>query len=82
MLWLPRSEAPRSSLADAVRASVLSNARQIELQKELDEKTWIVSKFKSSYIFMNANYVWKKALSDLGGEYSWLALAPTDVKLN
>ncbi len=53
-----------------------------QLQKELDEKTWIVSKFKSSYIFMNANYVWKKALSDLGGEYSWLAQAPTDVKLN
>jgi hypothetical protein len=36
MLWLPRTEAHRSSLADAVKASVLSNARQIELQKELD----------------------------------------------
>ncbi len=53
-----------------------------QLKKELKEKTWIVSNFKSSYIFMNSNFVWKKALSDLGGEYVWLAQAPTDVNLN
>lgn len=53
-----------------------------QLEQEIEEKTWIVSEFKSAYIFMNSNFVWKKALSDMGGEYVWLAQAPNDVNLN
>ncbi len=53
-----------------------------QLEKEIEEKTWIISNFKRAYMLMNAQFVWKKCLSDLGGEYTWLAQAPNDVQLN
>ena len=36
MLWLPRTEAHRSSLADAVNVMALSNARRAEVENALD----------------------------------------------
>lgn len=53
-----------------------------QLQNEIKENTWIISSFKSIYIKMKPEFVWKKCLSDLGGTYSWLSEAPIDVNLN
>ena len=53
-----------------------------QLEAEIEEKTWIVSKFKDHYMNLKGDIAWKSALKDLGGEFALLANAPEDVQWN
>lgn len=54
-----------------------------QLQEELKEHAWIISKGRRRLIFhADLNAIWKEALLDLGGEYEQLVNYPTDPQLN
>jgi len=54
-----------------------------QLDDELTDNAWIVTKAKSDYIFDSANKeLWKKVLKDLGGEYTQIVNYPEDPSLN
>lgn len=54
-----------------------------QLQGELDEKSWITRPANKGLVFhTETNSIWKKALADLGGEYSQMIHYPIDPQLN
>lgn len=53
-----------------------------QLEEEIKEKTWVVSKFQNHYMNLKGDIAWKSALKDLGGEFALLANAPEDVQWN
>ncbi len=54
-----------------------------QLQGELDEKSWIIRQANQQLVFhTEAAAIWKKALADLGGEYSQMIHYPIDPQLN
>lgn len=54
-----------------------------QLQGELDEKSWITRQANKGLIFhTDTTSIWKKALADLGGEYSQMIHYPIDPQLN
>lgn len=54
-----------------------------QLDEELTDNAWIVTKAKSNYIFDTGNKeLWKKVLNDLGGEYTQIINYPEDPSLN
>ena len=53
-----------------------------QLEKELEHKTWIVSKLKSEHLYIKPELLWKHTLEEMGGEFGWLAKAPMDISLN
>jgi putative transcriptional regulator len=54
-----------------------------QLQGELDEKSWIIRQANPQLVFhTEAAAIWKKALADLGGEYSQMVHYPIDPQLN
>jgi putative transcriptional regulator len=56
---------------------------QGQLQDELNEKTWVIAKAESTYVFdMNATEIWTKAMMKKGGDYKLMANFPTDPQLN
>lgn len=56
---------------------------QGQLNFEMEEKTWIVSKTKKEFLFSkNENELWKQVLKEMGGEYNLIINAPLDPRLN
>jgi len=54
-----------------------------QLQGELNEKSWITRPADKNLVFnTETQSVWKKALADLGGEYSQMVNYPLDPQLN
>ncbi|HOZ84038.1 MAG TPA: YqgE/AlgH family protein [Niabella sp.] len=54
-----------------------------QLNFEMDEKTWIVSKAKKEFLFpKDSNELWKEVLNQMGGEYKLILNAPLDPRLN
>lgn len=54
-----------------------------QLQDELKEGSWVVSKSKSEIIFLpETDLMWKEALLAMGGDYGLLINAPIDPQLN
>ncbi len=52
-----------------------------QLDDEMEEKTWIVSKSYRN-IFKNSRIMWKDVLEKMGGKYKIVANSPTDPSLN
>ncbi len=60
-----------------------SGWRKAQLDEEMEEKTWIVSKASKKFIFSeNENHLWKSVLKGLGGDYELIINAPLDPRLN
>lgn len=56
---------------------------ELQLQGELDEKSWITRPANKRLIFhTETSTIWKKALAELGGEYSQMINYPLDPQLN
>jgi len=54
-----------------------------QLEEELKEKSWIMSRPSCRMTFENnPAHLWKDALKNLGGEYSQMANYPIDPQLN
>ncbi|GAA4319209.1 YqgE/AlgH family protein [Compostibacter hankyongensis] len=54
-----------------------------QLEKELQEHTWIVSEGAPELVFLReAGRIWQQSLRDLGGEYAPMAGYPVDPSLN
>lgn len=54
-----------------------------QLDGELREKSWITRQANIPLVFnLNVQQLWKKALLDMGGEYSQMTNYPTDPQLN
>ena len=54
-----------------------------QLKAELDEKSWITRPASQNLVFHTETAsIWKKALADLGGEYSQMIHYPIDPQLN
>ncbi len=54
-----------------------------QLAAELTEKSWITRPANKSLVFhTHTGIIWKKALADLGGEYSQMINYPIDPQLN
>ena len=54
-----------------------------QLDEEMEENSWIVTKSSSEYIFDNLSpNLWKKVLEDLGGKYKIISNYPEDPSLN
>lgn len=56
-----------------------------QLEGELEDEAWVVSEIGSAMIFnpeIDAGELWKKAMRNLGGKYSYLADSPIDPQLN
>jgi len=54
-----------------------------QLEDELKEKSWIITKAISDYVFKNMpQSLWKKVLQNMGGEYKLIATFPEDPTLN
>lgn len=52
-----------------------------QLEDEMQEKTWIVSKDYRN-IFKSSDMMWKDVLEKMGGKYKIIANSPTDPSLN
>lgn len=54
-----------------------------QLNAEIDEKSWLVHKAKTQFVFHhNTDLVWKDVLTDMGGDYKQLIHYPKDPMLN
>lgn len=54
-----------------------------QLEKEIEEKTWIVSYADLSLIFkVNVSLLWREVLQDMGGRYKLFSTFPTNPRLN
>lgn len=54
-----------------------------QLEDEMKDNSWILTQAKSQYVFDIADKeLWKKVLSDLGGEYKLITNYPEDPTLN
>lgn len=54
-----------------------------QLDHELKEKSWIISKAKKHFIFSKEeNTLWKNVLKEMGGDYAQMANYPEDPSLN
>ena len=54
-----------------------------QLEKEIEEGTWLIADASDSLLFDTAAHdVWKKAIEMLGKKYAYLAHMPTDPQLN
>jgi putative transcriptional regulator len=54
-----------------------------QLDKELEEKAWIISESENEIIFSdNENEIWKQTLKNLGGEYAQMSNYPIHPSLN
>lgn len=54
-----------------------------QLSKELNENTWIMSKFEPDFIFNpDSQNMWKEGMKKLGGKYKIMANYPVDPRLN
>lgn len=56
---------------------------EMQLEQELDERSWITRPAKNHLIFKKEiRTIWKEALTELGGEYSQMVNYPIDPQLN
>jgi len=54
-----------------------------QLEAEMEDSSWIISQARSQYIFNTSDKeLWKKVLSDMGGEYRQLVNYPEDPSMN
>ncbi|HMU70962.1 MAG TPA: YqgE/AlgH family protein [Chitinophagales bacterium] len=54
-----------------------------QLEEEMDEKSWLLSKAKGHYVFdIGRSELWKTVLNDLGGDYKMITNYPEDPRLN
>lgn len=54
-----------------------------QLHEEMIDKSWIIAQATGKYVFETArNELWKKVLTDLGGEHKLITNYPEDPRLN
>lgn len=53
-----------------------------QLEKEIDDGSWLIADFSHDIVFGNAADMWKRAIQSFGKQYGYLANMPTDPQLN
>lgn len=54
-----------------------------QLEREIEEKSWIVTKATPQIVFSNdAETMWKEVMKEMGGKYSYLANSPDNPQWN
>lgn len=53
-----------------------------QLEKELQEKSWIIAEAKMEYVFGDAQHLWRNILLSMGNKYAVMANFPEDPSLN
>jgi len=54
-----------------------------QLQRELDERSWVVARGRSHYVFdHHSELLWKEVLHEMGGQYQLMAGFPESPLLN